>query len=49
MPKENGGLGMSMPEGLRMEETLAWTDGSTGWTVTLCAGASGESDCSARL
>ena len=37
--KEYGGLGLSLPEGLRIEESLAWIDGSTGWTVTLCSGA----------
>ena len=39
VPKEYGGLGLSLPEGLRIEESLAWIDGSTGWTVTLCSGA----------
>lgn len=39
VPKEYGGLGLSLPEGLRTEESVAWLDGSTGWTVTLCSGA----------
>ena len=39
VPQEYGGLGLSLPEGLRIEESLAWIDGSTGWTVTLCSGA----------
>jgi hypothetical protein len=39
IPKEYGGLGLSLPEGLRTQESLAWVDGSTGWTVTLCSGA----------
>lgn len=39
VPKEYGGLDLSLPEGLRIEESLAWIDGSTGWTVTLCSGA----------
>ena len=39
VPTEYGGLGLSMPEGLRIEESLAWIDGSTGWTITLCSGA----------
>jgi alkylation response protein AidB-like acyl-CoA dehydrogenase len=39
VPKEKGGLELSLPEGLRIEESLSWADGSTGWTVTLCAGA----------
>src|SRR6267154_1382961 len=33
------GLELSLPEGLKIEEGLAWSDGSTGWTVTLCSGA----------
>lgn len=39
VPKEYGGLELSLPEGLRIEESLAWIDGSMGWTVTLCGGA----------
>ncbi len=39
VPKEYGGLQLSLPEGLKTEECLAWADGSTGWTVTLCSGA----------
>ncbi len=39
VPKEFGGLELSLPEVLKMEEALAWTDGSTAWVVTLCAGA----------
>jgi indole-3-acetate monooxygenase len=39
VPKEYGGLGLSLPEILRIEEGLSWTDGSTGWVVTLCSGA----------
>lgn len=39
VPKENGGLELSLPEGLETEETLACIDGSLGWTVTLCSGA----------
>ncbi|OOG78284.1 acyl-CoA dehydrogenase [Algoriphagus sp. A40] len=34
-----GGLGLTLPEALRLEEKLARLDGSLGWTVTLCAGA----------
>ena len=37
--KEAGGLGLSLPEVLRLEEALAWADGSTAWVVTLCSGA----------
>ena len=39
VPVKFGGLGLSLPEGLKIEECLAWADGSTGWTVTLCSGA----------
>ncbi|MBI3481890.1 MAG: acyl-CoA dehydrogenase, partial [Bacteroidetes bacterium] len=39
VPKKFGGLELSIPEILRIEESLAWTDGSTAWVVTLCAGA----------
>ena len=39
VPKEYGGLELSLPEALSIQEALAWADGSTGWTVTLCSGA----------
>ncbi len=39
MPKAFGGLAMDLPEAVRLEESLAYVDGSVGWTVTLCAGA----------
>lgn len=39
VPAHLGGLGCSLPEALRIEEKLAYADGSLGWTVTLCAGA----------
>ena len=39
VPKDYGGLGLSLPEILRIEEGLSWTDGSTAWVVTLCSGA----------
>src|SRR5579859_6889132 len=39
VPKMFGGLELTLPEVLQMEEALAWTDGSTAWVVTLCAGA----------
>jgi alkylation response protein AidB-like acyl-CoA dehydrogenase len=39
IPKSLGGLGLSLPEAVRLEETLAWADGSTAWVATLCAGA----------
>jgi alkylation response protein AidB-like acyl-CoA dehydrogenase len=40
VPKELEGLGLDLTEALRLEEKLAELDGSLGWTVTLCAGAS---------
>jgi indole-3-acetate monooxygenase len=40
VPKAYGGLGLSLPEGVRLEESMAWVDGSLGWVVTLCSGAS---------
>lgn len=39
IPKELGGLGLELIEGLLQEEKLASLDASLGWTVTLCAGA----------
>lgn len=39
VPKCYGGLELTAPEGIRLEEELACIDGSLGWTVTLCAGA----------
>jgi len=39
VPVRFGGLGLSFIDGLKMQEALAWTDGSIGWTITLCSGA----------
>lgn len=39
VPQPFGGLGLGLPQALRLQEALAWTDGSLGWTVTLCSGA----------
>ncbi len=39
VPKSLDGLGLSLPEALKVEEKLAELDGSLGWTLTLCAGA----------
>jgi len=39
IPKEYNGLGLSLPEALKLEESLSWADGSTAWVVTLCGGA----------
>ncbi|MFC6100994.1 acyl-CoA dehydrogenase family protein [Olivibacter domesticus] len=39
VPNEFGGLNLSLPQGLMLEESLAKIDGSLGWTITLCSGA----------
>ncbi|HEX8606675.1 MAG TPA: acyl-CoA dehydrogenase [Pseudoduganella sp.] len=38
-PRAAGGAELALPEVVRLEETIAATDGSLGWVVTLCAGA----------
>ncbi|HEY4324091.1 MAG TPA: acyl-CoA dehydrogenase [Mucilaginibacter sp.] len=39
MPVEYGGLDLSLPELVRLQEGLSWADGSFGWVFTLCCGA----------
>ena len=39
VPRSMGGLELPLPEAVRLQELLAYTDASTGWTVTLCSGA----------
>lgn len=39
IPKQQGGLALSLPDALQLEEQLATIDGSLAWTVTLCSGA----------
>jgi len=39
VPKEFGGLELSLSDGLQKLKELAQIDGSLGWTVTLCSGA----------
>ena len=39
VPAQYGGLDLALPDILRIEEALAWCDGSTAWVVTLCSGA----------
>lgn len=39
VPESHGGLGKNFPDAVRLQEAIAWADGSTGWTVTLCSGA----------
>ncbi|WP_426107606.1 acyl-CoA dehydrogenase [Massilia sp. TSP1-1-2] len=38
-PAAAGGAEMALPDAVRLEEAIASVDGSTGWLVTLCAGA----------
>lgn len=38
-PESVGGSELPLPQAVRLEEALGAADGSTGWTVTLCAGA----------
>lgn len=40
VPEHLGGLFMELPRAIRTLEALACIDGSVGWTVTLCSGAS---------
>lgn len=40
VPHALGGLELALPEAVRLEEEIARVDGSVGWTVTLCGGAS---------
>jgi alkylation response protein AidB-like acyl-CoA dehydrogenase len=39
VPRLIGGLELSLPEAAYLQESLAWADGSFGWTITLCSGA----------
>lgn len=39
VPRKLGGLELSMPEIIEIEEAISWADGSSGWVVTLCSGA----------
>jgi alkylation response protein AidB-like acyl-CoA dehydrogenase len=38
-PAATGGAELALPQVVRLEESIAAADGSTGWFVTLCAGA----------
>lgn len=38
-PRACGGAELALPDAVRLEEAIARQDGSTGWVVTLCAGA----------
>ncbi len=39
VPKAYQGEEKPLPEMVRLEESLAWADGSVGWVITLCSGA----------
>lgn len=39
VPSSCGGLDLTLPQALELEEALAWADGATAWVVTLCGGA----------
>ena len=39
VPEVYGGKQITLPELVRLQEAISWTDGSTGWVVTLCSGA----------
>jgi len=39
VPAVYSGREMSLPELVRLEESISWADGSLGWVVTLCCGA----------
>jgi indole-3-acetate monooxygenase len=39
VPANYGGLALSLPEIIRIEESLSYADASTAWVVTLCSGA----------
>jgi alkylation response protein AidB-like acyl-CoA dehydrogenase len=39
VPRAFGGTELTLPQAVRLEEAIAEADGSSGWVVTLCAGA----------
>ncbi len=39
VPEACSGTEKPLPEMVRLEESLAWADGSFGWVITLCSGA----------
>src|ERR1700744_1291096 len=39
VPTIYGGLQTTLSDLVRLQEAISWTDGSTGWVVTLCCGA----------
>lgn len=39
VPKIYGGLEVTLPQLVRLQEAVSWADGSAGWVLTLCCGA----------
>src|SRR5258708_16561919 len=39
VPRVHTGRQITLPNLVRLQEAISWTDGSTGWVVTLCSGA----------
>lgn len=39
VPEVYGGKMLALPDVVKLEEAIAWADGSMGWVVTLCSGA----------
>jgi len=39
VPDVYSGRQITLPNLIRLQEAISWTDGSTGWVVTLCSGA----------
>jgi alkylation response protein AidB-like acyl-CoA dehydrogenase len=39
VPEAYGGRQITLFDLVRLQEAISWTDGSTGWVVTLCSGA----------
>lgn len=39
VPAAYGGLEITLPKLVRLQEAVSWTDGSVGWVLTLCCGA----------
>ena len=39
VPAVYGGLEVTLPDLIRLQEAVSWADGSVGWVLTLCCGA----------
>ena len=44
LPVEYGGLDLSLPSLVRLQEALSWADGSFGWVFTYAAAQAGFRD-----